>query len=81
MVSGRFIVMEGYPQVLKMISRPEDDSDRLICPLHELEAPVQKAREKCTQLLQLYCFVSIILTYVLLILYQQTLPKPGYRFL
>ena len=36
-----------------MISRPEDNSDRLMCPLHELEAPVQKAREKCTRLLQL----------------------------
>ena len=34
-----------------------------------LEAPVQKAREKCTQSLQLYCSVSITLTYVLLILY------------
>ena len=63
------IAMEGYPRVLKMISRPEDDSDRLMHPLHELEAPVQKAREKCTRLLQLYCFVSITFTYVLLILY------------
>ena len=45
------IGMEGYLRVLKINSRPEDDSDRLICPLHELEAPVQKAREKCTQLL------------------------------
>ena len=46
------IAMEGYPRVLKIISRPEDDPDRLICPLHELEAPVQKAREKYTQSLQ-----------------------------
>ena len=45
------IAMEGYPRVLKIINRPEGDKDRLICPLHELEAPVQKAREKCTQLL------------------------------
>ena len=26
------IAMEGYPRVLKMISRPENDSDRLMCP-------------------------------------------------
>ena len=58
------IAMEGYPRVLKMISRPEDNSDRLICPLHELQAPVQKAREKCTRLLQLYCFVTITQHYI-----------------
>ena len=57
------VAMEGYSRVPKIISRPEDDSDRLICPLHELEAPVQKARENCTQLLQ-HCFVSITLTYM-----------------
>ena len=64
--SGRlpYIAMEGYARVLKIITRPEYE-DRLICPLHELEAPVQKAREKCTQLLQLCCFVSITLTYIL----------------
>ena len=29
------IAMKGYAQVLKIISRPGDDQDRLICPLHE----------------------------------------------
>ena len=28
---------------------------------------------------QLCCFVSITLAYILLVLYQQTVPKPGYR--
>ena len=46
-----------------MINRPEDDSDRLMCPLHELEAPVQKAREKCTQLLVCQHYIGLCTAY------------------
>ena len=79
------IAMKGYARVLKIISRPGDEQDRLTstCPctrLLDYWALIKKAREKCTQSLQLYCIVCITLTYVLLILYQQTSPKPGILF-
>ena len=70
------IDIEGCARVLKIISGPGDGW--LICPVQWrlLEAPAQNAREKCTQSLQLDCFLALhTLTYV--ILYQQTLPIRG----
>ena len=48
------IAMKGYAQVLKIISGPGEDQDRLICPLHEtagLLGTYKKKIEKSAALL------------------------------
>ena len=61
-------VTKGCETVFERIRRPGDNQDRLICSLRLLKAFMQKAREKCTQSLQIPCFVSIAFTNALLIL-------------
>ena len=43
-------VKEECKTVLGVISRPGDNQDRSMCSLRLLKPPVQKAREKCTQI-------------------------------
>ena len=60
----------NYQQARRRLGQIDMSSEAWLSKPH-----VQIAREKCTQSLQLYCFVSVTLTYVL----RDRLSSPGLK--